>query len=130
MTQHVLIVDDDDTIRFLLEKVILRAGYTCAAVHNGQLAVDAAAAENFDLIFMDVKMPIMGGLQATQLIREFCSENLTIIGYSANSEKSACIEAGMNDYLPKPSRLEDIIGMLRNWLGEPKTEAPLVLTPT
>jgi len=82
---------------------------------------EAVAAENknhFDLIFMDVQMPEMDGLEATRKIRARQNEQPVIIAMTANAMKSDqedCLQSGMNDYISKPIKLEDLVNLVEKW---------------
>lgn len=104
---QVLIVDGNQVNRMLLGKMLenLEIGATQAA--NGQEAVDAVlqAPTRFDLVLMDLQMPVMGGLEATQIIRKNVGEDLTIVALTAAAQlpdREASRLAGMNDFLTKP----------------------------
>jgi PAS domain S-box-containing protein len=101
---RVLVVDDGDTNRKLVRLLLGRAGAQVEQAENGQQAVERALAESFDLILMDMQMPIMDGYTATQKLR---SRGLTIpiIAMTANAMKgddTKCREAGCSGYIPKP----------------------------
>lgn len=127
----VLIVDDSSVNRLILKKMLTNDGHTCVEAVNGQVAIDTfIAAYNegkpFDIIFMDVVMPIIDGNKATRAIRSFESSQsilpggkllmrTRIIGISANdleTDKETSLAAGMNDYLVKPCKKDDIVRMV------------------
>lgn len=115
----ILIVDDNEEIRKLLK--ILCSHYDCNAkcVTNGQEAVNALEDENFKIILMDLEMPIMGGLQATRVIRQCERERnckrTPIVGISGTiipEPHRTCLEAGMDGFISKPivpSEMFDVI---------------------
>ncbi|HUE16092.1 MAG TPA: response regulator, partial [Planctomycetaceae bacterium] len=101
---RVLVVDDGDTNRKLVRLLLGRAGAQVEQAENGQQAVERALAESFDLVLMDMQMPVMDGYAATRKLR---SRGLTvpIIAMTANAMKgddAKCLEAGCSGYLPKP----------------------------
>jgi len=123
-------------IRFLLaednavnQKVALRLlqqfGYLADVAHNGAEAVSAVSTRPYDIIFMDVQMPEMDGLQATRRIREFEQvpgaarmQKHIIIAMTANAmvgDRERCMAAGMDDYLPKPVRPDALRTMIEKW---------------
>ncbi|WP_167400545.1 PAS domain S-box protein [Flavobacterium psychrolimnae] len=104
----VLIVEDNKVNMLLLKTIIknLPVPTTIYEAINGKLAVEQFEATNPDIIFMDIQMPIMNGYEATQIIRDLKSgQNVPIIAITAGTEKEEkekCLNAGMNDYIPKP----------------------------
>ena len=123
-------------LRFLLaednavnQKVALRLlqqfGYLADVAHNGAEAVGAVSTRPYDVIFMDVQMPEMDGLQATRRIREFEQvpgaarmQKHIIIAMTANAmvgDRERCMAAGMDDYLPKPVRPDALRAMIEKW---------------
>lgn len=106
---NVLVVDDNQINRLLINKVISKWGATIEFAENGQEAVDKIEANpNFDVVLMDIHMPVMGGLEATRIVRaknEAYYRELPIIALTAsmlNSEVNEIANAGMNDYILKP----------------------------
>jgi len=112
---NVLVADDHKNNQLLMSKILTRKGFQVHCVSNGQEAVNTFREGIFDLIFMDVQMPVMNGLEATKAIRKIekknNSKNTPIIAVTAGvfeSDRIACEEAGMNEYLPKPLKREDL----------------------
>ena len=80
--------------------------------------MEAVGSQSYDLILMDVQMPEMDGLEATQLIRKQLKIQPVIIAATANAmheDREACMEAGMDDYISKPLELEALVKMLERW---------------
>lgn len=103
----VLVVEDHPVNRMILEAWMGSAGHTCTAAENGQIAVDVAEGQTFDLIVMDVNMPVMDGLTATRLIRAGEGANaetpIVVLSASARTEDHvAGLDAGADAYLNKP----------------------------
>jgi CheY-like chemotaxis protein len=99
------------------QKVALRLlktlGYSADAVADGQQAVDALSKVKYDLVFMDCMMPVMDGYEATTAIRDpnstVLNHNIPVIAMTANAmkeDRDRCIDAGMDDYIPKPVKKE------------------------
>ena len=87
-------------------------------VENGAKAVEEAGQKRYDVILMDMQMPEMDGVQATRLIRESLEWQPTIIALTANTmqgDQEECLNAGMNDYISKPVRLEELTNKLEKW---------------
>lgn len=112
---NVLLVEDHLINQLLATKLIERAGHHVTIAHNGQEGLDAVMQQKFDLIFMDVQMPIMNGLEATQRIRAFemthGRTHTPIVAVTANvmeSDRKACRQAGMDAFLGKPFSVVDL----------------------
>lgn len=116
-TLRVLVVEDHPVNRMILEAWLGSAGHAAQTAENGQIAVDAAAQERFDLIVMDVNMPVMDGLTATRLIREGGGSNaetpIVVLSASARTEDhQAGIDAGADAYLNKPIDFGALAGLM------------------
>jgi signal transduction histidine kinase/ligand-binding sensor domain-containing protein/ActR/RegA family two-component response regulator len=106
---HMLIAEDNLMNQKLITRVLNKLGYSPDLANNGREAVEMLAKKGYDLILMDVQMPEMDGLQATQLIRERYGSIPLIVAMTANAmneDKENCINAGMDDYLSKPLDFE------------------------
>ncbi|MBI3879768.1 MAG: response regulator [Verrucomicrobia bacterium] len=125
----ILLVDDNAINLTVGTKMLQRVGYEPHRVLNGQEAVDATGRETYDIVFMDVQMPVMDGFTATRVLCEkFPREQRPIIiAMTANSmvgDREKCLAAGMDDYLAKPLRPETLGAMLEKWgafLGQRKS---------
>jgi len=115
----ILVADDDPVFRSLLLKQLARLGHQAVGVCDGQAAVEERFKRSFKLILMDVMMPILDGLQATQAIRnreiEEGNPRVPIIAVTAGMEKSACMQSGMDDYRQKPLVLNDLKVLIAEW---------------
>jgi signal transduction histidine kinase/CheY-like chemotaxis protein/ligand-binding sensor domain-containing protein len=115
---RILIAEDNPVNQKLAERVLVKLGYRPEMVSNGLEALTVLDKKHFDLILMDVQMPEMDGLESTRRIRSRNNYQPVIIAMTANAmqgDREMCIEAGMNDYLSKPIKLEDLIKMLAKW---------------
>jgi PAS domain S-box-containing protein len=125
---HVLLAEDNPFNQQVATEVLVQAGVRVALAHNGQEAVELAQRERFDCVLMDVRMPVMDGLQATRTIRAMHDmADIPIIGLTANvDEKSRaeCTDAGMTDFVGKPIEFEALFAVLDRYLGQlsPRTE--------
>lgn len=120
---NVLVVEDNEISRRLVITVLERGGHRVTAVENGGDAIEAFKGGGFDIILMDVEMPMMNGLEATRAIREMENEEarIPIIGLTAHAlkgDRERCLEAGMDDYLPKPFEFKDMFDLIHR-LVEP-----------
>ncbi len=109
---RILAADDNEISQMVLSSMLLKMGYNCEMVQNGSEAVNKAIESEYDLIFMDMFMPEMDGLEATRRIREFYlkSHRPIIIALTSNAleEKETFLSAGINDYITKPFKPKDI----------------------
>jgi signal transduction histidine kinase/CheY-like chemotaxis protein/ligand-binding sensor domain-containing protein len=114
----VLIVEDNLVNQKLAESVFVKLGYKPAFALNGVEALKAVEQKTYDLILMDVQMPEMDGLEATKMIRLRNDDQSIIIAMTANAMKSdreECMNAGMNDYMSKPFKIDILVSMLEKW---------------
>jgi PAS domain S-box-containing protein len=112
----ILIVEDNVVNQQILLLMLERLGYKGEAVSNGVDAVAAVKRQSYDLIFMDIQMPMMDGLTACRQIRKLSDRNPWIIGLSANAfreSREEALTAGMNDYLTKPLKIEGLLNNLK-----------------
>ena len=112
----ILIADDNFVNQKLIERILSRLGYTTVTVSDGSQVLKSLAKKNFDVILMDVRMPEMDGLEATQVIRQMKLDQPFIIAMTANvmsSDREECINVGMNDYIPKPICIDEVMRKLR-----------------
>lgn len=109
---RVLVAEDNAINQRIILKMVEALGHLAEVVSDGEQAVAAAGQGQYDVVLMDCQMPEMDGLEATRAIRErLTGEELPIIGLSANvfeSDKLACLNAGMNEFLGKPLHLADL----------------------
>ncbi len=119
--KHVLLVEDNDVNRELATELLESTGITVESAADGLAAVDMVRQAKFDLVLMDCQMPVMDGYQATRLIRnELGRHELPIVAMTANAlpdDRQRCLDAGMNDHLPKPIDVSLLHTMLARWLG-------------
>ncbi len=119
--KKILVVEDNEMNRFVALTLLEQYGATVAQANDGKEAVDFLESNNADLILMDVRMPVMDGIEATRQIRANQHINIPIIALTANAvkgEQDKCLVAGMNDYLTKPFDEENLISTIATWLGK------------
>ena len=115
---HVLVVEDSPDNQDLIAKYLIKAGATVEVVDNGLMAVQKALTDPYDLILMDVQMPIMDGLTATKKLRSEGYKN-PIVNITANAmkeDRDKCIAAGADDYLTKPVDVSRFYKVLQTYL--------------
>ena len=124
---HILLAEDNPLNQVVAADLIAMTGATLKIVSNGLEAVQAVAAGDWDLVLMDIQMPVMDGIAATLSIRQQRpAAGLPIVAMTAHAlqeERERCIAAGMNDFITKPVDFTRLLEMLRRWL-KPAT-APL-----
>lgn len=117
--KKILIAEDNDS-NFILMTYILKKFYQFERAKNGKEAVEMANANQYDLVLMDIKMPIMDGLEATKLIKKAHPE-LPIIALTANafdSDRQLAFDAGCNDFLSKPVSSDLCLKTIAKYVGE------------
>src|SRR5437899_3190973 len=110
MTARILVADDEDSLRWVLEKGLRQAGYEVVAVKDGTSALEAFEAEPFDVVFLDVRMPGVDGLTALGRLREIRGDACVVV-MTAHGTMDTAIQAmqrGAYDYLGKPFDLDEI----------------------
>jgi signal transduction histidine kinase/DNA-binding response OmpR family regulator len=118
---RLLIVEDNLTNQKVAQLLLHKIGYITDTVSNGKEALTILDLIPYDLIFMDMQMPIMDGITATKFIRKSNTsyKNIPIIAMTANAmeeDKESCLKAGMNDYISKPLSPKSFIKILDKWL--------------
>jgi signal transduction histidine kinase/CheY-like chemotaxis protein/HPt (histidine-containing phosphotransfer) domain-containing protein len=120
---RVLVAEDNLVNQKLAASILERAGHTPILVGNGQEAVAAMQKGQFDIILMDVQMPVVGGFEATRLIRDGetpTGRRTPIIAVTARAmkgDREACLAAGMDGYVPKPIRSEKLMELIAELTG-------------
>jgi two-component system sensor histidine kinase/response regulator len=124
---HILIAEDNFFNQQVILHILNKMGYEPHIVENGEQAVKAAQADQYDLIFMDMQMPEIDGMEATRIIRNTLSLQPVIIALTANTmqgDEEVCLNAGMNDYISKPVKLEKVVSKLEKWALHKKQKNP------
>jgi CheY-like chemotaxis protein len=117
---RILLVEDNPVNQMVAQSMVSKMGYEVVIANNGQEAVDAIKSEDIDLVLMDCHMPVMDGFEATEQIRNHLNgKTLPIIAMTADasiSDRDRCINAGMDDHLPKPIKIDVLRAAIENWL--------------
>ncbi len=125
----VLFVEDIDTIREITGRFLDRLNIEHIEAVNGSKALEMVEERDFDLILMDVQMPVMDGLEATEILRErgVVIPIIAMTGHTMDDQRAMCLKAGMNDFLYKPFSMRELHVMLAKWLrteSRPESHIP------
>jgi two-component system sensor histidine kinase/response regulator len=127
---RILLAEDNAINTFLARTLLETAGYEVDAVENGREAVEALRRERYALVLMDVQMPVMDGIEATRLIRQFSGEgaHTPIVAMTANAmaaDVEACLEAGMDEHIAKPIDPDAFIRTVERIVSGREKDAPV-----
>jgi len=113
----ILVVDNEKLNQLFLVNQLKKFNISSDIANNGLEAIAMMAEMNYDVVFMDLEMPVMDGLEATQKIRAIHGENPFIVGYTSHQEDyyhTQCLEAGMNYMIPKKAYHSDLDLLFKN----------------
>ena len=112
---RILIVEDNDMMRLALERALEQQGHIVHSVTNGEHAIQSLFTEEFDVVITDFRMPRMGGLELTAILRTLFGDSLKIIGMSSSDDcEDQFLNVGTNAYLSKPIDSEELIKVIDN----------------
>jgi len=117
----VLVADDNRMNQRLMEHLLRGAGISFDIVDDGGKVIDRLKARHYQLVLMDIQMPVMDGYMTSRKIREDLRSSVPIIAMTAHAmrgERERCLEAGMNEYLSKPIDAEELFGMIAKFAGD------------
>ena len=121
---RVLLAEDTVANQKLVTFILTKRGHTVEVVQNGQQALDLLCQKEFDVVLMDVQMPVMDGFEATQAIRKLddstkaCIPIIAMTAHALKGDEERCLDAGMDGYLSKPINGHEMIGLLENLNAE------------
>ncbi len=122
-----LVVDDNEVNLMIACELLGQAGLELQTAENGALALERLQAEDFDLVFMDMQMPVMDGLEATRRIRSRPGKAyVPIVAMTANAmaaDRELCLQAGMDEVLTKPIEPDRLLQVVRRWARNPAARA-------
>ena len=125
---HILLTEDVVTNQKLARGLLERRGHSVVVAGNGKAALEALEKENFDLVLMDIQMPVMDGIEATKAIRSSSSfdSHIPVIAMTAHvmkGDRERFLEAGMNDYISKPLKVKELFSVVEKYLSKTNREA-------
>jgi CheY-like chemotaxis protein len=116
---RILLAEDNLSNQKVTLQMLSKLGYRADAVVNGQEVLEALERQPYDIVFMDVKMPVMNGIEAARAIRERWPANgpkiIAITAYVLHGDKEKCLAAGMDGYIQKPVQKEDLAEVLKRY---------------
>jgi CheY-like chemotaxis protein len=122
---HILLVEDNPINQMVARKMLEKIGVETELAGDGQEALNLLYEHSFDAVLMDCQMPVLDGFNATRQLREWEQQQqrkpLPVIAMTANvmeGDRERCLDAGMNDYIGKPFRNEDLHAILQRWLQQ------------
>jgi CheY-like chemotaxis protein len=124
MSLRVLLAEDNAVNQMLAVRLLEKRGHRVTVAGNGRQALEALAKESFDLVFMDVQMPEMDGMEATQAIREKEKNSglhqpiIALTAHAMKGDREKCLAAGMDGYLTKPIRPQQLDEVLANYVAQ------------
>jgi CheY-like chemotaxis protein len=121
LSARILLAEDNPVNQKLAALMLTRAGHQVTLAQNGREVLEKflAASDRIDLIFMDVQMPEMDGLEAARRIRESGFDQIPVVAMTANAmkgDREKCLAAGMNDFVTKPIKKEIVLTMVAKWV--------------
>jgi two-component system sensor histidine kinase/response regulator len=116
----ILVVEDNELNQEVAVDLLTGIGFNVELANNGQEALEKIASTRYDLVLMDMQMPVMDGVAATIALRHMVeNQHLPIVAMTANAmqqDKELCLSAGMNDYISKPIETDELFAVLLKWI--------------
>ncbi|MGO9013799.1 MAG: response regulator, partial [Dissulfurispiraceae bacterium] len=134
---RILLVEDNKVNKLVAEGILGKLGFIADTADNGQQAINMLEAASYDIVFMDVQMPVMDGYQATMAIRggktKAANPNVPIIAMTAHAmtgDREKCLQCGMDDYISKPISPRKLSKVLEKWLPQARVKLPAATDTT
>jgi len=132
LNKNIMVVDDNEMNRLVATTILQEYGVLVTEAVNGAEATGLLGEQHFDLVLMDIQMPVMNGLVATSIIRNELKSSIPVIALTANAirgENEKCFNAGMNDYLSKPFEENQLIQIVARWLDAREVGNAVAILP-
>lgn len=121
---HILLVEDNELNQQVIVELLEDLGVSIEVAENGEVAVKKVNEASYDIVFMDMQMPVMDGIEATKEIRKNPQySSLPIVAMTANAmvqDRDRCMQAGMNDHISKPIEPDKLFSILLKWMPDRK----------
>lgn len=116
---NILLVDDNLVIQKIQRALLEKAGHQIQIADNGQIAIDMLQRTHFDLVLMDMQMPILDGVEATKKLRAMGNRTpiIAITGHDTQEDRDACRQAGMNGFMSKPIKMDILNQHIQHLFG-------------
>ncbi len=122
MSKKILVAEDSSVIQNLTKKILTLQNYEISAVKNGKQVLDKLDSEAYDLILMDIHMPVMDGMECARAIRKLSGDvaSIPIIAITGNANNYSMEdfkEAGIDEFVPKPLNYDNLVTVVNNYLA-------------
>jgi DNA-binding response OmpR family regulator len=121
MSRKILVIDDSPTLRKLLRFFLKKKGYDVFEAHNGRVGLESIAKDTFDLIILDMRMPVMGGAEVLEQLKELKEFKIPILILSSDKEeesKAIGISLGASYYMTKPFKPHEVVARIEDIFKE------------
>ncbi len=123
MSKKIIVAEDSSVIQNLTKKILSQLSYEIVAVKNGQQVIDLMEKNSYDLILMDIHMPVMDGMDCARAIRKMSGDQknipiIAITGNANNYSQDQFTEAGINEFLPKPLNYDSLVELVKKFTDD------------
>ncbi len=123
MSKKIIVAEDSSVIQNLTKKILSQMNYKIVSVKNGQRVLDLLDEQNYDLILLDINMPVMDGMECAAKIRSMSSDisKIPIIAITGNANNYSMEDfekVGINDFLPKPLNYDNLVEMVKKYVED------------
>lgn len=123
MSKKIIVAEDSSVIQNLTKKILSQLSYEIVAVKNGQQVIDLMEKDSYDLILMDIHMPVMDGMDCARTIRKMKGDQknipiVAITGNANNYSQDEFIAAGINEFLPKPLNYDNLVELVKKFTND------------